>query len=731
MKSVSACPSGRKRHALSVILAVWMTLLFTAFTAAVCLIGKSAFYADVPPDGFGAFCLRLASRLPLPEALLARIGAMRLQGRDVLAIGLAFVGAAGLGCILVTGKDRVLRFICRYRRVLSAVFVALCVLLEINNSSLAQWSVYLGSTDLSDTLFGVPRMIRSDEWAIWTPAAIAQEYGGYPGISTLLSPSGTDAAWISVGGVPARNAALLFKPLYWGFLLLGSAKGLSFLFAMRTVLTFGVSFALAMRYTHQNRVLSILAGVMLLFAPYVQWFFSQSISEVLIFGQLLILLSLAYPGLTGWRRPAAALGIAWCLGCYVMIAYPSWIVSVMYLVLPLAVLCFVRQRHLLRRRDLLLLSVPVLAVLGWLARIVIGTWPALQAVRDSVYPGSRVMTGGNVTPGFASGLLSLTFPVAGTVSGNVCEHACFLTFAPAGLVMAADNMRKSKKADAFSLILIAAELFFGLFMLFGLPEALARVTLLSLCNRLEPAVGLADAMLLIRNLSRKREWSLRFRLLFAAACTLLNTGIVAWKNQSGTLLLLLLAAAYFCLFLLLGKMSAGSRCMQRTGAFVLALVLMMGGAFVNPLQRGIGCAENLELVQALKTVEDGPSDVYAVEGTWPVTDVCMLAGKTCVNTTDFYPDVPYWAQLDPAGTYEEIYNRFCHVSLTVSEDGPSFELRSTDHIRVCLTPADLAVLHVTYLITDKEYEALSGYRFEKVAAGNGMNIYHMAADAGK
>ena len=47
-------------------------------------------------------------------------------------------------------------------------------------------------------------------------------------VDFLLAIGGgsVNAAWISVGGLPAWNTALLFKPLYWPLLLLGTERGL-------------------------------------------------------------------------------------------------------------------------------------------------------------------------------------------------------------------------------------------------------------------------------------------------------------------------------------------------------------------------------------------------------------------------------------------------------------------------------------------------------------------------
>ncbi len=170
--------------------------------------------------------------------------------------------------------------------------------------------------------------------------ALAQEQAGYPAVNALIA-GGTDTLWVSIGGLPAWNSAVLFKPLYWGFLLLGTAKGLSFLYTMRWLLLFLVSFELALRYTKGNRWYSLMIGVLMTFAPYLQWLWSQSIAEVLIFGQGILLCLWLYLD-TDSSRKRVLLGhaLVWCLGCLIMIAYPARLILMLYLVLALPLPCW-------------------------------------------------------------------------------------------------------------------------------------------------------------------------------------------------------------------------------------------------------------------------------------------------------------------------------------------------------------------------------------------------------
>ena len=102
--------------------------------------------------------------------------------------------------------------------------------LNLNGSSLSIWSNYLKGAEQYKPILGSAREIRSDDWAVWSTFTISQGFSGWPAVSQAIAGGNISTLWISIGGIPAWNLAFLFKPLYWGFLLLGTDRGFSFLF---------------------------------------------------------------------------------------------------------------------------------------------------------------------------------------------------------------------------------------------------------------------------------------------------------------------------------------------------------------------------------------------------------------------------------------------------------------------------------------------------------------------
>ena len=550
--------------------AAWCAVIFFALLMAGCAM---LFFAMTWPHN--------AFDPTTPEGtteVLVLLG--HLSKKQIALFGAVFALAAAAGLSMVEGRTGWLRFLCRWRWAVALSVLFICVCLELNSTPIDCWMRVTENADAVHPLWGTARDIRGDEYAVWMPMAIAQDRAGYPAVNPLIG-NVTDTLWVSVGGLPAWNAATLFKPLYWGFLLLGAAKGLSFLYALRFVLLFLVSFELALRYTQGNKWYSLTIGVLLTFAPYVQWLLSQSIAEVLIFGQGMVLCLWRYLDADkDWQRTLWGVGLAWCLGCYVMIAYPAWLISVLYFLLAFMVALLVISRKRLRlRRNALRLGLPLLCAAALLGVIVWQGWDALSRVMGSAYPGHRFETGGEIPANLRAGLLSACLPMM--VSEPIPHvYANFVTLAPLGFLLAAGVLLKQKMRDPLLLAMIAVELFFGAYLLLGFPDWLCRGTLLGYCQPVRCAVvmGLADTVLLFRGLSLCRA----HRGVVCAGLALITTGLSAWLMYTVFPDKALLIAGCAGLTALLAA-SAGRS--PRLAAFGLCCVMLVAGDRSTPCSR--------------------------------------------------------------------------------------------------------------------------------------------------
>jgi len=152
----------------------------------------------------------------------------------------------------------VFKYIDKYRYIIGIAIIIICTVFELSGSSISYFQRILGyeyanSADLisQGTLLGIPREIRSDEYVIFTPFNISQEYNNYGAFSDILRGSLTDVN--ATYANPSFSLATLFRPFLWGYILLGSAKGLAFYWSSRTVFLFLISYEFGKILTREKK----------------------------------------------------------------------------------------------------------------------------------------------------------------------------------------------------------------------------------------------------------------------------------------------------------------------------------------------------------------------------------------------------------------------------------------------------------------------------------------------
>lgn len=93
----------------------------------------------------------------------------------------------------------------------------------------------------------------------------------------------------------------------------------------RLIALFLVTLQTGLLITKQNRGLSVALATFITFAPFVQWWFAiNGLVEMLVFGQLAILLLYYYMNTDNLLRRFTFAGLAAiCAGGYVLTFYPS------------------------------------------------------------------------------------------------------------------------------------------------------------------------------------------------------------------------------------------------------------------------------------------------------------------------------------------------------------------------------------------------------------------------
>lgn len=634
-----------------------------------------------------------------------------LMSKKVYLLALTFFI---LFLLFVYRGNKILRLLYRYRLLVAIGIFVLCVIFEINGSSLGMWSSYLGQADTGN-LLGVSRGIRSDEWAVSTPMMMSQYYnteGAFPYFGNIVRGTSTDM--FMVYGQPVLDIAIVFKPFYWGYLFLSAGKGLAFFWYGRWIALFVVSFEFFMLITNKDKKLSFLGACMLAFAPVVQWWFAiNGLVEMLVYGQLAIIMLKKYMTIekTGIRF-LSALVIFICAGGFILTLYPAWQIPMAYVILALGIWVIMENHQGVQiyKKDIILLVLLLLTFLGIFIHIWNLSKETIELVMNTTYPGKRIETGGGCWKQFFNYTSNIWYALLGKGTGiNVCESAQFIDFFPMCYIIPGYVLIKEKKKDNLLKVLLLLSTFLIVWCNIGFPMLLAKVTLMSYstAERAYIILGLVQILLLIRSMSvLELKCSLRKASLSALVVSVIviGTGEIIWEDYYPSIKYFILTfIIFFVLFLLIVR--AGDKRYRVFFSIICSGMLICTGALVNPIRQGVGTIYATEEIKTIEEISyEDPKGLWIIEGLgFPYNNIGIMAGAATINSTNVYPDLERWKLLDHDGKYEDIYNRYAHIIVELKDSGePQFVLNQADVFTVKLTVEDLQKIGVNYILTVKD-----------------------------
>jgi hypothetical protein len=365
----------------------------------------------------------------------------------------------------------------------------------------------------------------------------------------------------------------------------------------------------------------------------------------------------------------------------------------------------------------------------------------VERIRGSVYPGQRVSLGGersladlfnaNLGAPFWLGIHEW-LPLR-----NVCEAASFLFFGP--LLVAFDAARRiarGRRIDPLSAVVALYAALLGWFVLVGLPESVARASLLASVPgpRAVLGLGIADAVLLVRFLANEEQGA-KARGLAALLAGAFGLALAACVPPLLRALPALPAAPLFAAAALQAALGyallAGPR---RVLALALAVAWSAASSlWFNPLAAG-GSATLTEsaLARAALAIDrdEGGATTWLVFGRAELADLLRSVGLHTLNGTLPVPQPALWRGLDPDGRNADAYNRYGSAILVAARlRTPRIRARQPTVFSVAIDPASPALrsLGATHVLADARSAAAFGPQsgFEELGRAGSARLFRV------
>lgn len=556
---------------------------------------------------------------------------------------------------------------------------------------------------------GQDRPIRSDEWEVLTPLAISQaaHVPAFPVVNKLLGQEGQNMMVIGMTGVPVAHPSSLAKPATWGFFLFDLGAALAWhwwfpffacfaAFWLVLIRLFGLDWRVA-------GALSLIATASPYCVVYSGW------PAYAVFFPMAALLALERILQQKKIGLAAFFGVllGWSLAGFALVLYPSWQISIAYLMVPVA-LAWVWREH--KRLNWGVAQAVALCLALVVAMALLSSWwqdahEAITAIKSTVYPGGRnIEAGGDIDPWFLiKGWLSPVTVYSSSELMVPSDAGSFVFLLWAVLPAVLIRCLWLRRLDLVGCTLAAGTLLFLAFAFIGFDTRLTRITLLGFTTayRMDLVLGVAQILMLGWLMSpalqppeptghRGRAAAIGLAMLTVACAWWLFGKLPVAVSQ-------MVPPGFMVLsYLAIGVTSYGLLIQRYQWVLFVSLAWTLSTSIpFNPLGQATSRLSLSPLlakeIAAVGTKNGAPAIAVvgvAAERVWAMT--LPAAGQRVVNSVFYYPQQILWSVLDPDKHYVTVHNRYQRLLLVLKKlpENASYQLDSPrlDEVRISLDP---------------------------------------------
>lgn len=582
-------------------------------------------------------------------------------------------------------------------------------------------------------IFGETRTIRSDEFVVTTPAILASSYGenAYGKYNDIMR--GNDTLNI-INGVFVGFATLGYAPQELTYAVLPVEYAFSFCWWFPVIFTFLMTMELFYIITKKNKLLSVVGAVLIVFSSYYLWWGFPI--QLLAAPGTVVCVYYFLQNKEWWKKILYGLGTAICFSMFVTNLYPAWQVPLGYMFLAIGIWLLHENWDKvknLKKSDWVILGCSVLFMVSLIISYLYSISEYREIITQTAYPGERVDTGSFYIQKLFYYAQSPFYSYKDI--GNPSEAGVYFSLFPIPTIMAAYCWLREKKKDWLTGCLLLVQIPMLIYVTVGFPEIIAKVLLLSYSTvaRLSDVIGLLQIYFIIIVMSRYDKVKKMPLLVAIPLGGLTAFASVYFSNQSYPdymaiyqKIIMFIVILGLCVGIMVGLKERAKKLLL----FAFIGISFFTSIYIRPLMKGMDAIYSKPVAREIQRIcEEDPEAKWMTEGIeFYLSGFSVACGASTVNSVNTYPNFELWKKLDPTSQYDEIYNRYAHVSIEFVDDETSFELLYPDHMEVNLSYKDIEKTEAEYLLVVGELnvnEENSYVKFEKIYEEGNASIYHM------
>lgn len=641
----------------------------------------------------------------LMQNIFSYVNIFRLMFFEILYLGI-------LAIIYISNRKgiNIIDKCYNYRYLIAFIILVICVLFKLSGSSIGCIDAVTGYNIDSGILAGVSRPIRSDEWAVSTPMAFAQKANNFQYFNSNIR-GGFASDMFIVYGQPVKDISIIFRLFHIGYILFGTEAGLSFYWCARFLALFLASFEFLMLVTNKKKMLSLVGAIMIVFSPTIQWWYAtNSLMEMIISAEVGLVLFNKYLKSDNFKlKTLYMVIIAVCVGTFALTFYPAWMIPIMYIFIPFLIWIIIENRKNINitKKDIIAFVIIAIVFAGLMARILVKSWDTIIATLNTVYPGKRIVLEKGSLKVYIGFIINSLFTILTSID-NPCDMTVMMDFWPIILVLLVCFVFKEKKHDILISMCLIIALILNAYYIFSMPEGLAKITLFSRTwyGRVYQVFGLLNIFILFRILANT-EYKFKNKWAFIISIIISTLMVLVSKYYYPLIITKIIAIVLVVVFTLIFYSILMANQKKKTFFTVITIFMLVIGGLVNPVRSGASAIKQNPLLNKINEVNSQDEGMWAlIEIGLPEINMPMMVGAKTLNSTSVYPNLELWNKIDEKGEYEDIYNRYAHIFITLvpNTEETVFELLAPDVIRIFMTYEDIQKLGVKYIVRGANFE---------------------------
>jgi hypothetical protein len=646
----------------------------------------------------------------------------------ILSAGVAF-----LSIHFILDYKLIWDFIYRKRYFIGIFILLFFVINGYHGSSIGAYSDYI-QPDITvkdaKPFWGVYRPIRSDELVVDTPTILSQinHNRDLDIVNDALMAKNTTV--VMFPQAPTRSISILISPRLLGFLFLDVEQAYSLYWYLPLFALFFSLFELFMIMTKGKKIYSLFGTMMLVFSPSMQWWNS---TLFLLYGTLAFHMFRNFLISTTWKQKLLfSLMLGWFGSCFIMIMYPAWQIPYGYMFLGLFIWQVVVNWKKLSPYDLIYI-IPAIGVICVLViPTILASIDQLKLTMNTVYPGARDALGGNNWEYYYNYLPSIFYSIKGIE--NPCEFSQYIILYPLPIILGVWQIIKNiknKNHDLLLNILVGITFVLNLWNYVSLP--FRRITLLYMApaGRSAIVVGVMCVIimvLLISKYERKKVKEINYVIAAIVSYLTVTFGLQIVnklyplymtdnKNFIAGIIFFALSFAFVLNAKKYNKYFIG----------ILFAISVFIFVTVNPFTRGLSVMFEKPFSKEVQKIVEKDNDAVWLSSNSELymASYVLANGARVINSTNYHPNIELWKKLDKDGKYNNIYNRYSHLLVDLTNDNTTMELIQADLIRLHLNTSDVCKLNIDYIATTTDLTTLylTNIYLEQIYSESNTRIY--------